>query len=1061
MSSTPVPSRAWRFYWALTGHPKSVLFAGLAIACGLGAFLPQLKRDFRAEAYLPDDHPAVVERRRAEEIFGVIADPVVLLVVNEGSTGIFNPHSLQLVRDLAGSMAQIPGIDPERITSLANAKNIVGDTEGMTVKPFYDDVQTQPEADAVRQAVMDSDLLPGRLVARDGRAALVVAEMLRDADGGTVYRAVMDLVGTLKLGEEKVHVAGTGAMSAAISGYIEADRRRMTPLATVLLGTVLLLCYRTWLGLFVPLLLGLGATVITLGSMAVAGRPATVITNTIPVILIALAVADAIHILGHYYEQCRLRPEDTCRERVTSAMADVWRPVTIASLTTITGFAVLSASSWMPPMIAFGLFAALGVTVKLLLALLVLPAALVAFHAGPSAAFRVAAVQQQEGGTDTFARAMGRFGSFVMHRPWPVIGLAFAASIAAVIGAMRVTVNDVTINYFREDEPIHLAEHAINRIMDGAYTLEIVFEVEQQDGLLEPENLARIEAMQREIETVAYVKSSTSIVDYLKRMNRAMNENRPQEYRLPQTTDLMAQYLLLYSASADPQDLQGLIDGDRRMARVRFNYERAADWREVLEGAAGRLASLESSGLRARIVGRTPIYYHWLQEVGRFNALSTVLALLLVWMTAALSFRSLAAATLASIPVAMGVLLVYGFMGFAGVAIGVGTSMFSAIALSIGDDFAMHTVDRLLVLMRTERRSLSDAMPRLFHTTGRELLFSSAAVLLGLGVLVTSRAPSLVSFGAMVIVAVTAGALFSLTVLPALVQVLQPRAFGFGSPYPPGVKAGTVAATSLVLLLVLPGAAMTQPAGLPTGDDVAARANARDDGRFFSAQVTFELTDRGGKTRVNETRVVRKYMDREKRTVIFYVSPANVKGTSFLSIDYPEPGRQDDQWLYLPAARKTRRISAADRGDYFFGTDLTYEDVKLGSKISMEDYRRETVAAEEVDGARCYVVEATAIDDATAKNLGYSHERLWIDAQIWIPRRIEYWDVAGNPLKSVSFKDVRQVQGIWTVHQVEAQNLKTGHQTRLISKNVDYAAEPRDDLFTEQALPRGVQEPVQ
>ena len=781
MSGAVLQSPAWRFYWALTGRPKTVIALGLLIVAVLGSFLPHLRHDFRAEAYLPDDHPAVIARQEAAETFGLGGDPVAILVVNDGPSGVFNPHTLKLVARLTERLAEIPGIDPERITSLATAENIVGDQDGMLVARFFENPpETQAEADRVRQAVMDSDLCPGRLVARDGRAALVVGDLLRDADGDAVYRRVMELVTQLPLQGEELHVAGTGAMSATLSGYVDADRRRMTPLTMVLLGSVLFLSYRTWIGLCLPVLLGLGATLIALGSMALAGTPATVITNTVPVILIALAVADGIHILGHYYEQSRVRPRLTRRELVTSAMAEMWRPVTIASLTTIGGFLVLAASSWMPPMIAFGLFGALGVTVKLLLALLLLPAALVALPAGPSAAFHAATPQAEDPGTDTFGRMTGRLGGWVMRRPWRVLAFASTASVVAVVGLMRVTVNDVTVYYFRSGEPIRRAEDAINHIMDGAYTLEVVVETPEPEGLFRPDRLERIETMQKDIEKVPYVKSSTSIVDYLKRMNRAMNENRRDAYQLPRSTDLVAQYVLLYSASADPEGLQSLIDSDRRRARIRFNYERGDDWRRPLE-VAQRYASekFTTPDMTAHIVGRTPIYYYWLREIGRFNTLSTVLALALVWVTAALSFRSLVAATLATIPVGMGVLLVYGFMGFAGIWIGVGTSMFSAIALSIGDDFAMHTVDRLLVLMRDERRALQDAMPRLFRSTGRELLFSSAAVLLGLGVLVTSRAPSLVSFGAMVIVAVLASSLFSLTVLPALVQVLQPAVFGF------------------------------------------------------------------------------------------------------------------------------------------------------------------------------------------------------------------------------------------------------------------------------------------
>lgn len=106
-------------------------------------------------------------------------------------------------------------------------------------------------------------------------------------------------------------------------------------------------------------------------------------------------------------------------------------------------------------------------------------------------------------------------------------------------------------------------------------------------------------------------------------------------------------------------------------------------------------------------------------------------------------------------------------------------------------------------------------------------------------------------------------------------------------------------------------------ADLPDGDEIARRINARGEGVAVTRNMTMEMTDRSGKTRRRQTPAFPKYYGDEKRAVIFYLEPKNVKDTAFLTYDYPEPGRDDDQWQYLPAMRKVRRISASDRSDYF------------------------------------------------------------------------------------------------------------------------------------------------
>ncbi len=259
--------------------------------------------------------------------------------------------------------------------------------------------------------------------------------------------------------------------------------------------------------------------------------------------------------------------------------------------------------------------------------------------------------------------------------------------------------------------------------------------------------------------------------------------------------------------------------------------------------------------------------------------------------------------------------------------------------------------------------------------------------------------------------------------------------------------------TTMSILLTI-GTLLSQE--LPNGQSIAEKTYERNEGNSVKRKLIMELTDKRGKTRVRETIALRKYFGEERRLIIFYETPTSVKGTAFLTYDYPEAEVDDDQWLYLPALRKTRRISASNRGDYFLGTDLTYEDIKLETKISREDYNYKTIGMEKVDNHDCYVIEATPKSEAIAKELGYSKGKFWVDVKIWMMRKSESWDIAGNRLKTVKVSDVREIQGIWTLHRIDAENHKTKHKTVFRFEDIDYNTTLSDDYFTEEALVDGL-----
>jgi len=243
---------------------------------------------------------------------------------------------------------------------------------------------------------------------------------------------------------------------------------------------------------------------------------------------------------------------------------------------------------------------------------------------------------------------------------------------------------------------------------------------------------------------------------------------------------------------------------------------------------------------------------------------------------------------------------------------------------------------------------------------------------------------------------------------------------------------------------------------LPTGEQVKNNVNERNEGEHLIQDLKMTLTNHRGRTQVRSTKSYRKDYDDQRKTILLYTSPSNVKGTAFMSYDYHDNFKDDDQWLYLPALRKTKRISAANRGDYFLGTDFTYEDIKLGTKMSKADYNYKSLRRETIDGHVCILVEATPKTDKIAKELGYSKVHQWVDASIWMVRQSKYWDIAGNKLKTTYAKDIKKVHGIWIFQVLEATNHKNNHKTFITFGNSDFKTPIEDELFSEESLIRGV-----
>ncbi|MBD3240622.1 MAG: outer membrane lipoprotein-sorting protein [Chitinivibrionales bacterium] len=249
------------------------------------------------------------------------------------------------------------------------------------------------------------------------------------------------------------------------------------------------------------------------------------------------------------------------------------------------------------------------------------------------------------------------------------------------------------------------------------------------------------------------------------------------------------------------------------------------------------------------------------------------------------------------------------------------------------------------------------------------------------------------------------------------------------------VIAGTTHATAAVSTL--------------SGADIMKKVYYREVGSDMQARLQMTLVNSRGDTRVRVIRQYLKYGDDVDKKLMVFEEPADVRNTAFMNWSYDEEGGDDDQWIYLPALKRVKRIPSGSRSDYFMGSDFTYDD--LGDRHPSEDTHK-LLRREKVDGEDCLVVESVPKEDGSM----YSRTVTWVIDGKWIGLKKEFYDQDGKHLKTLQVKKIEQVDGYWTILGTRMHNVQKDHTTRMQLSDVAYDSGLSDALFTERTMQRGV-----
>ena len=233
------------------------------------------------------------------------------------------------------------------------------------------------------------------------------------------------------------------------------------------------------------------------------------------------------------------------------------------------------------------------------------------------------------------------------------------------------------------------------------------------------------------------------------------------------------------------------------------------------------------------------------------------------------------------------------------------------------------------------------------------------------------------------------------------------------------------------------------------------RVDARNDGDREVQDLEMLLIDQNGSTRTRRLRLWRRDVGKDVQTILFFLAPADVKDTGFLTYDYDDPDRDDDQWLYLPALKKTKRIATGDKSGSFMGSDFSYADM---TKRHLDRYDYRLIKDGELDGVpsgrsrRSRTTPRKSTRRATRRSAtSCARTTTWWCGAVFTLRR-------GGREKHYTVTKLEQIDGIWVATEMQMATRKgdrTLHKTRLTLDNVRFDQPMDESRFSVRQLEKG------
>lgn len=754
-------------------HPRIVVVLTIIITLAFMTQFPKLKTDTNPKNMLPATSDVRVWNDEVDKTFSLYEDMLALGIVNE--TGILNSGTLAKIQRITNEILKLKGVAARDVASFTTIDNVTVEGETLRVGPLMTTVpETDKETALLSKNLFENPLFINSIISKDGKTTAVYIPLEKGANAKDIADRIRDIVKREK-GDEKYYVAGDPVARDTFG----SDMFKLMAIFSPIAGLIMFIASYIMFGsLFLSMSIMAPAMIIIICSMGLLiglGFPIHIMSSMSPVFLMAIAT-DSIHVFNEFY--FRYHEKKDKKTAIIETMKVVGSPLIYTDITTAIGFGSLMLANIIPVKV-FGLGIAFGTLLLLLLSFSLVPAILTFINIEK---IGKASVKEDTGlsRTSIFLKKLGGVGTY---RPKTTVAAGLILFIFAVIGLSRIVVNNNMVEWFKYGSDVSTADRVLNSSLGGTSLGYVVALAKEDDFIKTPEAMRYIEGLQRHLEKLPVVGKTTSVVDYVKRINRVLHNDDAGYDAVPETKEMIGQYLFLFSMSAKPSDLDNVIDYPFRKANIRVQLKTwdAQGMRDVIK-VVDEYKNNQSIPMEFKPAGIAYFNLIWNDEVLLDMVKGFGFGLIAVFIVLVFNFRSVKWAFISYIPLLFTILLIYGVVGFMGKDFDMPIAVLSCLSLGMAVDFSIHFLSRF----RQRLKESSEAGQLVVHSSlvtdsllwtaarpGKGIMRNALLFASAFSVMLFAPLTPYITVGAFIVSMMLLSALMTIIYLPALITLLQ------------------------------------------------------------------------------------------------------------------------------------------------------------------------------------------------------------------------------------------------------------------------------------------------
>ncbi len=723
------------------------------------------------DIYFDKNDPDILFYKHFQQTYG----NEELAVIAFKDKNLFSQKVLTTIDAISTTLKKEPGV--QRLFSLTEAKEAVDENDTIYFKKIIKGTDIpEKEISRIKKNILSDPLLVNSLVSADGYTSAILIELDPISSNSKKRELLIKLKGIAeKIAGDSLELRFSGQpfLEVEMNDLTRRDNLKFTPVLLLIIFLIITFLIRKASLAYLTMISLLTTVVWGIGLLTASGETLNMSTVIIPPVLLAISVADSIHLLSHYRESFQTNG-NRHGEAVMTALKAVWLPCFFTSLTTGIGFFSFITATIRPPKIV-GIFTAIGVMVAFFLTITLLPSFLMLLSnritkSNTGKKDEPVLTSKQEG---ILARGLDRLSDITNAHYRLVLILFLILTGMTVWGITQIKFETSFANYLPEHIQLKKDINFIDKNLGGTIPFVMLIQAkDEKHNFTHPESLELVSKIQTDLlRDMNHFSSAFSLADYFKEIHQAFNGGNPAWYRIPsKQMDIIDYYEI-----GESEVLDRVVAPDRMEARISFQSHwgsnQEAEKYEIL--IKDYMQKTLNKNFSYKFTGLSPLYLSMGENLQNSQIRSFLVAFIIILFMMYFVCQSIPLTLISMIPNVFPIMMTLGVMGWFNIPLDVATIMIASVVIGIAVDDTIHFITWY-------RRNISNglgnsvALKRAYKDVGRPIIITSLVLSCGFMVLILGTVRPTQTFGVLTAFSMLTALVGDLLVLPALIRFINP-----------------------------------------------------------------------------------------------------------------------------------------------------------------------------------------------------------------------------------------------------------------------------------------------